>query len=146
MNINYKLPIDFSRLFESNIRNMSIINENDSIRQNLELILTTSPGEHKYNPKYGCKIWDLDFERVAPKSLWEQQFIQFITEAVMEFEPRLQDIDTTINFTDTKREELLMKAVFIKTKVDIRIDARLITTGERFHFFYSLFLGPLNPD
>ena len=146
MNVNYKLPIDFSRLFESNIRNMSIINEKDSIRQNLELILTTSPGEHKYNPNYGCKIWNLDFERVAPKSLWEEQFIRFITEAVKLYEPRLQDIETGINFVDIKREELLMKAVFIKTKVGIRIDARLVSTGERFRFSYSLFLGPLNPD
>ena len=146
MNVNYKLPIDFSRLFESNIRNLSIINEKDSIRQNLELIITTSPGEHKYNPKYGCKIWNLDFERVAPKSLWEEQFIRFITEAVKLYEPRIQNVETTINFVDIKREESSMKAVFIKTKIDIRIDARLVNTGERFRFFYSLFLGPLNPD
>jgi phage baseplate assembly protein W len=146
MNVNYKLPIDYSRFFESNIRNLSIINEKDSIQQNLELILTTSPGEHKYDLEYGCKIWNLDFERVASRSYWEEQFIQYISEAVKQYEPRLYDIETAIGIVDTKRDELLMKAVFIKTKVNIRIDARIAGTGEKFRFFYSLFLGPLHPD
>lgn len=146
MNVNYTFPADFSRLFETDISNLANQNEKDSIRQNLELIISTSPGEHKYNPKYGCRIWNLDFERVESRSFWEGQFFQFISEAVNEFEPRLYDYQVTVNFSDTKREEIIMKAVFIKTKVNIRIDAKMINTGEKFKFTYSLFLGPLNPD
>ena len=145
MDANYKLPIDFSRLFESPIRNLSIQNENGSIAHNLELILTTSPGEHKYNDKYGCKIWDLDFERVDSKSMWEEKFNRHISEAVKQFEPRICDVNVSVNFSDIKRDELMLKATIIKTRANIRIDAKLSKTGEKFVFSYLLFLGPLNP-
>jgi len=146
MNINYKSPIDFSRLFESDVRNLSIQNEKDSIKQNLELVISTNPGEHKYNPQYGCKIWNLDFERVESKSLWEELFVKAIAEAVNLYEPRIHDVEVHVNFVDTKREEVSTKATFIKTKANIRINAKLINTDERFSFVFSLFLGPLNPD
>ena len=146
MNANYKRPIDFSILFESNIRNLSIQNEKESIRQNLELILTTSPGDHKYNKQYGCKIWDLDFELVKSRSLWQEQFIQHILEAATLFEPRINIIDVNVNFSDTKKDELMMRATFLKTKANIRIEAKYVNTGEKFVFIYSLFLGPLNPE
>jgi phage baseplate assembly protein W len=146
MQENYKLPIDFSRLFESDIRNLTTQNEKDSIRQNLELILTTSPGEHKFNPQFGCKIWNLDFERVESRGIWEENFIKFILDAVKQYETRICDVEVSVVFADAKREDLLMKAVFIKTKANIRIKSRLKEGGERFSFSYSLFLGPLNPD
>jgi len=146
MGTNYKLPIDFSRLFESDIRNLTTQNEKDSIRQNLELILTTSPGEHKFDRQFGCKIWNLDFERVESRSVWEELFIMSIYEAIKKYEPRIHEVEANVAFSDAKREDILMKAVFIKTKVSIRIVARLNNTNERFTFSYSLFLGPLNPD
>jgi phage baseplate assembly protein W len=144
--MNYKLPIDFSRLFESDVRNLSKQNEKDSIDQNLELIITTYPGEHKYDPKFGCQIWNLDFERVVSKSIWEGKFLQFISEAIKKYEPRIYDVETHIAFYDMKREELMTGATFIKKRVDINIDARLVSTGAKCCFYYSLYLGPINLD
>ena len=144
--MNYKLPIDYSRLFESDIRNLTTQPVKDAIRQNIELILTTSPGEHKFNPQFGCKIWNLDFERAESKGVWEDQFQQFISEAVNLYEPRIHDVEVYVGFSDAKREDATMKAVFIKTKANIVINARLNDTDEKVSYSYSLFLGPLNPD
>jgi phage baseplate assembly protein W len=144
--MNYKLPIDFSRLFESNIRNLPVQSEKDSIYQNLELIITTNPGEHKFDPEFGCKIWDIDFERIISKSLWEEQFTRFVSEAVKQYEPRIYDVETAINFVDFKKEDTLTKASYIKKRVDITIDAKLVNTGERCRFSYSLYLGPLSSN
>jgi phage baseplate assembly protein W len=144
--MNYKLPIDFSRLFESDIRNLSKQNEKDSIDQNLELIITTCPGEHKYDPKFGCQVWNLDFERVVSKSLWEGKFLQFISESIKKYEPRIYDVETHITFFDTKKEDMITGATFIKKRVEINIDARLISNGAKCRFYYSLYLGPLNSD
>ena len=144
--MNYKIPIDFSRLFESDIRNLDVQSEKDSIRQNLELIINTHPGEHKYSPEFGCKIWDLDFKRAGSRGVWEEQFARFITEGVTQYETRIHDIEVHVGFVDVKREDLSMGATFIKAKANIKIHARMINTGERFKFSYSLFLGPLNPD
>lgn len=144
--MNYKLPIDFSRLFETNIRNLSEQSEKDSIDQNLELIITTCPGEHKYDSGFGCKIWNLDFEKVVSKSLWEEQFLKYISDAIKKYEPRIGDVDAKVEFFDTKREEISLGATFIKKRVEIKIDARIINTGAKCCFYYSLYLGPLNSD
>ncbi len=142
----YKIPIDLSRIFESNIRNLSKYSEKESIDNNLELIITTCPGEHKYDPKFGCEIWNLDFERVVSKSLWEDQFLRFIREAITKYEPRIYEVVPSVSFSDTRKEDVLSGATSIRKKADIRIDARLIKTGAKCCFYYSLYLGPLSSD
>ncbi|GHV29648.1 lysozyme [Bacteroidia bacterium] len=144
--MNYKFPVDFSRLFESNIRNLSQQSEKESVDQNLELIITTNPGEHKYDPKFGCKIWDLDFERVVSKAIWEELFTQYISEAIKKYEPRICEVEPSIHFFDTRREEAISGAVYIKKRVDISIRAKMVNTGEKCGFFYSLYLGPLTAN
>ncbi len=142
----YKLPINFTRIFESNIRSLSKCNEKESIDQNLELIITTCPGEHKYDPGFGCNIWELDFERVVSQSRWEDQFIHFISEAIRKYEPRICDVAPKVQFFDTKREYEFSGATSIRKRVDIQIDAKIISTGSKCCFYYSLYLGPLSSD
>lgn len=142
----YKLPIDIVRIFETNSQNLLKCDEKQSIDQNLELIITTCPGEHKYDPHFGCKIWDLDFERVVSKRLWEEQFVKFISEAIEKYEPRIKEVEPSVHFFDTKREFEMSGATSIRKKVDININAKLVSTGSRCRFFYSLYLGPLSSD
>ncbi len=130
----YKLPLDFVRMFESNIRNLSKCNEKESIDQNIEMIITTCPGEHKYDPEFGCQIWDLDFEKIVSKSIWEKQFIKFVGDAVKKYESRICEVEPSIHISDIKK----------RTKVDIRIDAKIVSTGTRCCFYYSLYLEPLS--
>ncbi|HCO67834.1 MAG TPA: type VI secretion system baseplate protein TssE [Dysgonomonas sp.] len=142
----YKLPLYFTKIFESDINNLETCSEKESIDQNLELILTTCPGEHKYDPDFGCRIWDLDFEKVVSRSRWKEQFLQFIDEAVSKYEPRIDNVSPNIDFFDTKEVFELSGATSIRKRVDIKIDARIISTGALCCFYYSLYLGPLSSD
>lgn len=142
----YKLPIDFVRIFEPNIRNLSMCTEKESIEKNLELIITTCPGEDKYDPEFGCKIWDLDFERVVSKSRWEEQFNKYIADAIRKYEPRVSNVTPKVSFIDTRRDYEFTGVTSIRKRADISIDATVISTGSRCCFFYSLYLGPLSSD
>jgi len=142
----YTLPLNFRKIFESDINNLQTCSEKESIDQNLELILTTCPGEHKYDPDFGCKIWDLDFEKVVSRSRWENQFLTFIEEAISTYEPRIDNINPTIDFFDSREIFELSGATAIRKRVDIKIDARIISTGTLCCFYYSLYLGPLSSD
>jgi len=142
----YKLPLDYVRVFETKIRNLSLCNEKESIDQHLELLLTTCPGEHKYDPNYGCKIWDMDFERVVSMSRWEDLFMKYITEAIENYEPRISNVEIKVQFFDTKRVYEFPEATSIKKRVDIQIDATIVSTGLKCKFVYSLYLGPLSSD
>jgi phage baseplate assembly protein W len=138
--------MEFVRIFEPNIRNLSMCSEKESIDQNIELIITTCPGEDKYDPEYGCEIWDLDFERVVSKSRWEEQFVKHISESIKKYEPRVSNISPGVEFIDTRKDYEFTGATSIRKRVDIRIDATIISTGTRCCFYYSLYLGPLSSD
>lgn len=140
----YKLPLDFTGIFETNIRNLSTCNEKESIDQHLELLLTTCPGEHTYDPEYGCKIWDLDFERVVSMSRWEDLFVKHIKEAIEKYESRISKAEVQVQFYDTKKVYEFSEATSIKKRVDIQIDATLLSTNTKCRFIYSLYLGPLS--
>lgn len=54
----YKLPVRLEKLFEGDIRQLERCSELESIDQHIELLLTTCPGEHRFDPKYGCRIYN----------------------------------------------------------------------------------------
>lgn len=138
--------MDFVGIFETNIRNLSRCGEKESIDQHLELLLTTCPGEHKYDPNYGCKIWELDFERVVSASRWEDLFVKYIAEAIQKYEPRISNVGPKVQFYDTKKVYGFPEATSIKKRVDIQIEATITSTGVKCRFVYSLYLGPLSSD
>ena len=140
----YKMPLLFSRLFESG--DLLQCNVEDSIDRNLELIITTCPGEHKFDPGYGCNIWDLDFENVISVQRWENDFIAFISQAIKKYEPRIIETETKVNFLDVKNQHEFSGAISIRKRADIHIFAEIINTGKKCCFFYSLYLGPLTSD
>jgi len=140
----YKTPLLFARLFESG--DLSRCDESDSIDRNLELILTTCPGEHKYDPGFGCDIWFLDFENVVSVQQWANTFRDCISDAIRKYEPRIRELFTDVHFFDVKNQHELSGAISIRKRQDIMIDAIIISSGKKVRFFYSLYLGPLTTD
>lgn len=138
--------MDLVRIFEPNIRNLSMCSEKESVEKNLELIITTCPGEDKYDPEFGCKIWDLDFERVVSKSRWEDKFVKHIAEAIRKYEPRVSNVAPRVSFVDTRKDYEFTGVTSIRKRADISIDAVIVSTGKKYCFFYSLYLGPLSSD
>ena len=74
----YKLPVRLEKLFEGDIRQLERCSELESIDQHIELLLTTCPGEHRFDPKYGCRIWELDFERIVSTEQWKELFTGYV--------------------------------------------------------------------
>ena len=140
----YKMPLLFARLFESG--DLLQCPEDDSIDRNLELIITTCPGEHKFDPGFGCDIWSLDFENVVSVQRWESVFIKCISEAIRKYEPRIKETNTKVHFLDIKNQHDLTGAISIRKRVDINIYAEILSSGKNCCFCYSLYLGPITSD
>lgn len=142
----YKLPIRFDSLFNEEGSQMRMCSEQESIDQHIELLLTTCPGEHKFNKNYGCRIWDMDFELVVSRQKWEEDFKRYIEEAIIKFEPRLQHITITLQIMEVAREDRMLKTTAIKKKVIVLVDGETISTNSRCQFKYTLYLGPLTTE
>lgn len=58
------------------------------IEQSIRIILETIPGERVMRPEFGCRAWELMF---APRnSATEAQLIEFVREALLLWEPRIE--------------------------------------------------------
>jgi phage baseplate assembly protein W len=140
----YKLPVHFNTVSEDAVIAVSACDEKESIDQHIELIITTCPGEHKFNKNFGCRIWDMDFELVYSRKKWEDDFTAHILQAVRDFELRLKETMVYIHIMEVARDDNVMKSTDIKKKVMVFVNGRLASSNERCGFKYALFLGPLS--
>ena len=65
--------------------------ESESIRKNLETLLSTIRGERRTRPDYGCDISSLLFEPVGPEML--EEMCRRIRNAIWRYERRIELID-----------------------------------------------------
>jgi phage baseplate assembly protein W len=142
----YKLPIRFNTVSDNSVIELSFCSEKESIDQQIELILTTCPGEHKFNKNFGCHIWDMDFELVYSRKKWEDEFISHILNAVQNFETRLKEIKVVIHIMEVSHDDLVMKSTAIKKKVMVFVNGKLVSSDEPCGFKYALYLGPLSME
>ncbi|WP_029906685.1 GPW/gp25 family protein [Prevotella sp. 10(H)] len=144
--IYYKLPLNLDNIFDEDGGKLHTCSEIESIDQHIELIITTCPGEHKFNKNFGCRIWDMDFERVVLRKKWEEEFTGHIADAIQRFESRIKDIEVAIQVMEVTREDSITKTTAIKKKVIVQVKGILVSSGGYCEFRYKLFLGPLSTE
>lgn len=81
------------------------INSDDAnIRQSMMIILGTAPGERMMRPTFGCAIHDILFE---PNTAVTAAKIEYeVKKSLMEFEPRVSDIEVTAEPDDTETSRM----------------------------------------
>lgn len=140
----YKTPLQVSLLIEGN--ELPGCDMRESISKNLELIIMTRFGEHRYDPGFGCEIWDLDFELIISENKWEEKLRQSLLASITSHEQRLSDIQLNVKITEIEKAHLVKSYAEVKKRVDISLYATMHKTGEPFSFSNSLFLSPLSVD
>jgi len=146
MSINklYKIPISMTALI--NKQQLEACDLKRSIAQNLHLILTTKQGEYKFDPQFGCPLWDLEFENITINPSFRDVLTQYIKEDIVNYEPRLTNVEI---FLDFKVEEIPSKGgkfdnKRLKRKFEIKINGNLVTTNENFNFSHKMYLSPFS--
>lgn len=138
----YAKPLRFS-----SINNGTDLDKQDlgsSISQYIELIIFTRYGEHRYNPEFGCEIWDMDFELIMSETIWEEKLRQSLLRSIKKFETRIYDVDVDVNIAEINKFYPLRNVSEIKKKVELIIRGKLNKTGESYLFKTALFLSPLS--
>lgn len=139
---NYKKPFSFKTALAG--LDLETTTVGYSISQHIELIIFTHFGEHRFNKGYGCAIWEYDFELITSHWKWEEKFKTSLLQAVTLAESRITQIDISIELGEAEANTFDTDTHHIKKKLDVSIDAVIIETGETYHFFTELFLGPLS--
>ena len=99
----FKLPIPFSEILSR--KEIEKTNIRFSINQKIQLILLTYFGECRYNPKFGCVVWEYDFTNVSNENAWRDLVVGSLTETLVSNEPRLQNISIKVNIKEEEFDD-----------------------------------------
>jgi uncharacterized protein len=86
----WSFPPTFSRATAS----VEMVGDGTDIRQSLYVLFSTAPGERVMVPTYGSQIWTLVFRAVTTNLT--TQLAEFVREAVLYWEPRIDVDDVTV--------------------------------------------------
>lgn len=143
-NIYYKIPLQLDALMKG--KALAPCDLEQSITNNLELIILTRFGEHRSDPSFGCEIWDVDFELIASVTKWEEKLRKSLLHSITSHEHRLSKIEINVTINDVGKFNIFKNFTEIKKRVDIYLTGLIHKTGEGFKFQTNLFLSPLSSD
>ncbi|MGB0931404.1 MAG: GPW/gp25 family protein [Chitinophagales bacterium] len=145
MSSYYKLPIRLNRIIKKQEHDKCTFEE--SIRQNIYMIITTYFGEYRYDNTYGCSIWERDLEILKEDSAWKNEAQQSIRDSLIIHEKRLSDIDVKVDIQlstfigkfdkDVKRT---------KKKIEITVEAKILSTNEPIIHLEVVHFSPISLD
>lgn len=101
--------------------------DEESVRQSILIILSTSKSERLMRPDFGCNLHELVFE-VNDRATQASAAFE-VREALQEWEPRIDVIEVEATGAGDRGEVLL-----------ISIDYRVRTTDSRFNLVYPFYL------
>lgn len=138
----YRKPFRFNRIFQG--QDMDSQDLGGSISQYIELIIYTRYGEHRYQPDFGCEIWELDFELIVSESMWEEKLRQSLLRSITKYEQRIYNVQIEVKIKEVNKFYPLRNITEVKKQVEIIVKGTVQQTGENYFFSTSLYLSPLS--
>ncbi|MBC8084309.1 MAG: GPW/gp25 family protein [Hymenobacter sp.] len=136
----YLLPLDLEGILER--QRLPRCSVQESIAQHLYLMLTTYFGESRFEPEFGCQVWEQDFEAMTTMR-WKDNVQHSVEHAIRDFEPRLVRARVQVAVSDFELANVHQR---IRKRLEVTVAAALHRTDEPFAFQASLFVAPLSVD
>lgn len=139
------MPLNFGMLMQRN-RELPTCNLGTSIAQNIFLIISSRYNEHRFDPDFGCEIWEKDFETITNPTLWQDQVNRSIIKSLRLYERRLENIDVDTVITEQPYRNPVTHVQSIKKKIVVNVRGIIKATGEPFAFSPALYISPISID
>lgn len=142
----YKLPLDTGHFLKS--RTLPKCSLQESIRDHIQLLLTTAYGECRFDPEYGCEIWEHEFEHSQISKIWIDRMSLRIKASLAKYETRLTNIQvqTSITEEEFQKRDQSDKTVGLKKCLKIHVTGSLWSTNEEFYTNGKIYLSPFSAD
>jgi uncharacterized protein len=117
---------DFPPTFDGGPDTVRMVSDEDDIRSSLRILLTTTVGERRMQPRYGCNVYRMVFE---PADATLQAYIKDMVKiAILYFEPRIILNDVTLEPDP------------LEGRLTLIIDYTIARTNTRFNFVFPFYL------
>jgi phage baseplate assembly protein W len=141
----YQMPFSFDTLMQRN-RELPACNLGTSIAQNIFLIISSKYNEHRFDPQFGCEIWDKDFETITNPIVWQEEVNRSIVNSLGRYETRLERLDVDTVITEQPYMNPVTRVHSIKKKIIVNVKGVIKATGEPFVYSPQLFISPISID
>jgi len=113
----------------------------NSIASMIHLITISHFGEYKHDERFGCEIWEHDFENISNTQIYKEQLRKSIQETIERYEPRL-----SIRRINIQMEQIEIRIGNRRTKsrISLHVKGSMIKTNEVFSYAEQFFIGPLS--
>jgi Bacteriophage baseplate protein W len=118
----------FPPTFASNGADVETVSAAEDVRQSLEILLGTQPGERILLEQFGCDLHRFLFEEVDQGLV--NSLTGLISDAILFYEPRITLNDLDVSQSDAEAGLLL-----------ISIDYTIRTTNSRYNMVYPFYLN-----
>lgn len=108
----------FPPQFNKNTGNVSMVSDEEDIKQSLNIYFNTMIGERIMRPKYGCVIHDKQFEKISDNILQSLTFE--MTTSIGKIEPRISVLELKITKLDINNGYIEIKLDYIVISTNIR--------------------------
>ena len=140
---NYTFPLNCQKVMEK--QRQSRCSLADSIRQHIHLILRTHFNEYRFDTKFGCMVWDKDFETIRSVYKWKTELIDAFTHSLKTYEKRLQQIKVVVELDDLKiLDPRTQKLIELRKRIIIHAGGTISQTNEPFQHTEYIFFSPLS--
>jgi predicted component of type VI protein secretion system len=135
----YTLPLALSDIIKKQRHKLCSLNE--SIAQNIYLLITTHFKEFRYDHTYGCSVWENDFE-ILPNMMWKDDIKASIEKILGKHEKRLTNVKVKVDIEEFEFQN--KENIRIKKKLGIKIEGTTMKTNEKFEFLEYIFISPFS--
>ena len=115
----------------------------ESIAQQLLLLIVSHNGEVTGKDDYGSIIWELEFNQLVKICDWEDGVRNSLIHTITKYEPRLRDIDVTVTLSEIE-EENKSKISHARRRAQIGVTGIINKTNQEFNFSTLVYISPLS--
>lgn len=135
-----KIPLDLSVALKGTLARCS---PEESIAQNIMLLIVSHPGEIFGKYEYGSIIWELEFNQLVKVRDWEETVRNSLVQSITAYERRLKDVRVDVHLSEIE-EDLLEKNPNIRRQASITVHAQIESTDIPFVFNTLVYISPLS--
>lgn len=126
----------FPPTFHSGTKSVEMVSDEEDIRQSLNILIRTRPGERVMQPRYGCDIYRFVFDRLDATVVADLR--DAISQAILFCEPRVRLVSVRAVIDDA-----------LNGRLQVTIDYRILATNNRANIVFPFYLDEgtlVSPD
>jgi len=119
----------FPPSFDRDSATVTMVSDEEDIRQSLNILLSTSLGERVMQPKYGCNLNDYLFEGLSSSTIGYIK--ERVANSILYYEPRIiaENIDVTADDS----------ADLLEGRFTISVEYSIPGTNSRFNYVFDFY-------